>query len=93
MRRWQQRLSEKFILKPNQHGLKNFKLYLLKVICESLRSNPPLLYISLQQCFIHVHLDFDGEPTFEQNRKRSLIGKSCYIIKQIGIMYTLLRVN
>ena len=67
-------------------GQKTFKLYLLKVICESLRSNPPLLYTSQQQCFIHVRLDFDGEPTFEENKKRSLIGKSCYIIKQIGIM-------
>ena len=36
--------------------------------------------------FIRVRLDFGGEPTFEQSKERSLIGKSCYIIKQIGIM-------
>ena len=45
------------------------------------------MYIWQQQCFIHVRLDFDGEPTFEENKKGSLIGKSCYIIKQIGILY------
>ena len=34
-----------------------------------------------------MRLDFDGEPTFDENKKGSLIGKSCYIIKQIGILY------
>lgn len=35
-----------------------------------------------QQCFIHILLDFDAEPTVKENEKRSPIGKSCYIIKQ-----------
>lgn len=35
-----------------------------------------------QQCYIHILLDFDAEPTVKQNKKRSPIGKSCYIIKQ-----------
>ena len=47
MRRWQQRLSEKFILKPNQHGQKTLKLYLyyLKLSVNHLVVTLPLLCI------------------------------------------------